>query len=164
MPLCSFAERPRSFLKPPPLHQGISLHAEHFQNSRGIFRRSPMFRVRFRFGCISIIAWSILSTPLWADQPPKVSLLRVQKCGENTYFHVRVASPDDMHVQSIQAGPYAEAQRRELALTPLLAPQDAVSSAVYQRLKLPHLRPDVDFQDREKSQRPVADAAVSAVD
>ncbi|MBI3822679.1 MAG: hypothetical protein HY289_08365, partial [Planctomycetes bacterium] len=90
----------------------------------------------------------LLPGPARADAPVKVRLLRVQQVGATTYFHVRFDAPADLLDAAIRPGPYAEAERRALALTPMLVPQDGKTSAVYQRLDLEHFRPNVQFRDR----------------
>jgi hypothetical protein len=100
---------------------------------------------------ILVLLVIFLSTPsVCGDEPPPIRLLRVQQVGETTYFHVRFAVPDDMEVPAIRPGPYGEWERRRLALTPRLVPQDDKASAVYQRLDLPHFQPSVEFQERHR--------------
>src|SRR5260370_14815834 len=82
-------------------------------------------------------------------EAPKIQLLRLQQVGDSTYFHVRFDVPDDLQKQEILPGPYGEWDRRRLALTPRLVPQDQKTAAVYQRLELPHFRPAVEFQEKE---------------
>lgn len=85
---------------------------------------------------------------LQADEPPQVLDLRTQQIGETTYFHVRLKTPADLDSPPLQAGPYNEWQRRQLAHVPQLAPQDGVASAVYPCVNLASVRPDVGFKDR----------------
>ncbi|HMF17118.1 MAG TPA: hypothetical protein VKE98_07920, partial [Gemmataceae bacterium] len=90
-----------------------------------------------------------LSTSSLRAEPPQIRLLRVQQVGDNNYFHVRFDVPGDMHRAEILPGPYGEHERRQLALTPRLVPHDGVASAVYERMKLLHFKPQVEFQERE---------------
>jgi hypothetical protein len=100
----------------------------------------------FRAHVLLLLA-GVLCADTASAQSTKPRLLRVQPVGDTTYFHVRFDVPGDMLSHVIKAGPYAEAERRRLALTPALVPQDDQASAVYQRLGLAHFRPDVRFYE-----------------
>jgi hypothetical protein len=78
----------------------------------------------------------------------------VQQVGDATYFHVRFDLPAQMHEAEIKPCPYGEWERRQLALLPQLVPQDGKTSAVYQRLDLPHFRPAVGL-DAEPEAAPI---------
>src|SRR4051794_24281420 len=76
-----------------------------------------------------------------ASNPSPVRSLRVQCVGETTYFHAQLDAPSDLLAHAIRPGPFSEAERRRLALTPALVPQDGKAWAVYQRLGLEHFQP-----------------------
>ena len=101
---------------------------------------------------------TIVASMLWtssggaAEGTPRVRILHTQRSGDTTYFHVRFDAPGDMRVPAIQPGPYGEWERRRLALLPRLIPQDGKTSAVYQRFDLPHFKPAVQFDDKDKPQ------------
>ena len=97
-----------------------------------------------------VLLAGFLSAGSVRGEPPAIQLLRLQQVGDTTYFRVRLAVPDDMQVPEILPGPYGEWERRRLALSPRLVPQDDKASAVYQRLDLPHFQPTVEFQQRNR--------------
>jgi hypothetical protein len=80
--------------------------------------------------------------------------LRVQKVGENTYFHVRFALPSDMYVYQIEQWKASELQRRQLSRLPELVSQDSKACAIYPRMEIPDYRPNVGF-DPEPTRPPV---------
>jgi hypothetical protein len=76
------------------------------------------------------------------------ALLRVQKVADTVYFHCRFDPPAKMKVPAIKPGPYGGWERRQLALTPQLVPQDGKTWSVYQLIELPHFRPAVQLQEQ----------------
>jgi len=110
-------------------------------------RRAPLLVVTIG---IILECLTLIQSAAAADGDAAVArLLRVQQVGAATYFHARFDVPDNMQTTAIKPGPYGEWERRRLALTPQLVPQDANTSAVYHRLELPHFRPAVGFQKPE---------------
>jgi hypothetical protein len=81
-----------------------------------------------------------------AGEEKQTSFVRTQRVGDTVYFHVRFELPVDMKVAVLEAGPYSEGQKRMLAQTPRLVPQDGRAGAVYPRLDAPHFRPKVAFE------------------
>lgn len=103
---------------------------------------------RLKLALLLLVAINWSTNWVRADAP-QVRLLDMQQVGDTNYFHVRFDVPDDMLKPNILPGPYGEWERRRLALTPRLVPQDDKATAVYQRLDLPHFRPAVEFQERD---------------
>ncbi|MCI0380404.1 MAG: hypothetical protein L0215_22695, partial [Gemmataceae bacterium] len=101
-----------------------------------------MFSLRTQRGAYFSLTMLCLGTPAFAEAPA-VRELRVQRAGETTYFHVVFDEPVGMAAMRIAPGPYPLVERRGLGLLPQLVPQDGRTTAVYQRLALPHYLPDV---------------------
>ena len=80
---------------------------------------------RWLLSSLSVAGIVFCTSPLSAEEPPRVLELRTQKVEGTTYFHVRLGQPADFRLPTFDTSkPFSESDRRKFARLPRLVPQD----------------------------------------
>jgi hypothetical protein len=89
---------------------------------------------RWLLSSLSVAGIVFCTSPLSAEEPPRVLELRTQKVEGTTYFHVRLEQPADLRLPTFDTSkPFSESDRRKFARLPRLVPQDSKTRCVYYR-------------------------------